>query len=212
MQPEKSYHIYTHANGFENLFLSDENYRYFLQRYEYFIPSIADTLAYCLMPNHIHFLVSIKSEKLLLELYRNKYPEKEIPATLRGFKTLEEFIIRQFSHLFNSYTQAFNKMYKRRGSLFIHSFKRKEIESDQQLTNTIHYIHVNPVHHGFVKNISDWPWSSYQILLNDNPTMLKREEILAWFGNRVEFERFHQQVINIKSIQPNVGFEHSMDL
>ena len=62
MQPSKSYHLYTHANGFENLFQSEENYRYFLLRYEHFIPAVADTLAYCLMPNHIHFLIRVKTE------------------------------------------------------------------------------------------------------------------------------------------------------
>jgi len=37
MEPEKFYHIYNHANGSENLFRSDENYSYFLKRYEHFI-------------------------------------------------------------------------------------------------------------------------------------------------------------------------------
>ena len=43
MHPELTYHLYTHANGFENLFQSAENYRYFLKRYEHFIPAVADT-------------------------------------------------------------------------------------------------------------------------------------------------------------------------
>ena len=88
MEAGKQYHIYTHANGFENLFRSDENYRYFLERYEHFAPSVADTYAYCLMPNHIHFLVCIKTEKELLDFYSVKHPGK----TLQGpKKTLEEF-------------------------------------------------------------------------------------------------------------------------
>ncbi len=60
MQSTATYHLYTH--GFENLFQSEENYRYFLRRYEHFIPSVADTLAYCFMPNHIHFLIRVKTE------------------------------------------------------------------------------------------------------------------------------------------------------
>jgi len=43
MQPCTLYHICTHANGFENLFQSAENYRYFLKRYEHFISPVADT-------------------------------------------------------------------------------------------------------------------------------------------------------------------------
>ena len=54
------YHIYNRANGNEKLFASDDNYIYFLKQYNYYISPIAKTFAYCLMPNHFHFLVQIK--------------------------------------------------------------------------------------------------------------------------------------------------------
>ena len=202
MEAGKSYHLYTHANGFENLFQSDENYRYFLRRYEHFIPSVADTLAYCLMPNHIHFLIRVKTEAELTSTFSN----------LRGFKNLEGLIVeeiekelekrisQQFGNLFNSYTKAFNKMYNRKGSLFIPNFKREEITSDNYFTNIIHYIHANPVHHGFVKNISDWPWSSYQWLSTGEPaTLIDTTSVWNWFGSREEFIRFHQQPVRLKN-------------
>ncbi|MCA6369510.1 MAG: hypothetical protein IM618_21000 [Cytophagales bacterium] len=36
MLPGRTYHLYTHANGSENLFRSDENFGYFLKRYKEF--------------------------------------------------------------------------------------------------------------------------------------------------------------------------------
>jgi hypothetical protein len=36
MLPGRTYHLYTHANGSENLFRCDENFRYFLRRYKEF--------------------------------------------------------------------------------------------------------------------------------------------------------------------------------
>ena len=36
MLPGRTYHLYTHANGSENLFRSDESFRYFLGRYKEF--------------------------------------------------------------------------------------------------------------------------------------------------------------------------------
>ena len=62
MQPSSSYHIYTHADGFENLFQAEENYLFFLRRYEHFISCVACALAYCLMSNNIHFFVRIRTE------------------------------------------------------------------------------------------------------------------------------------------------------
>ena len=70
--PETVYHVYTHANGFENLFNSDENFRYFLKKYAQYIHPIAETYAYCLMPNHIHFMVKIRSEQEIIEFINLK--------------------------------------------------------------------------------------------------------------------------------------------
>ncbi len=67
LKPGTIYHIYNHANGFENLFVKEENYVYFLKKNAAHIPSVADTLAYCLMPNHIHLMVKIKQESQLPE-------------------------------------------------------------------------------------------------------------------------------------------------
>lgn len=182
MEPGKFYHIYNHANGFENLFRCSENYRYFLSRYTHFVGTVADTYGYCLMPNHIHFLVLVKSAT-------------EIEATFGKFETfqkLEARVSKQFANLFSSYTQALNKMYNRRGSLFIPNFKRSEITDDTYLTSVIVYIHFNPVKHGFTNESASWPWSSYQAILSDKTTAIQREAVLKWFGNREEFLKFHQ--------------------
>ena len=56
------YHIYNRGNNRENLFKQDRNYRYFLKLYAKHIEPIADTFAYCLLPNHFHLLVRIKGE------------------------------------------------------------------------------------------------------------------------------------------------------
>lgn len=152
MESSKSYHLYTHANGSENLFRNAENYRYFLKRYEEFIPLVVDTLAYCLMPNHLHLLVRVKSETELKSFFKNKVEKGKDLTGLPGadkqdLSGLDRLTILQFSHLFNAYTKAYNKVYKRRGSLFIRAFKRKEISSDSYLTNIIWFGN----HHQFVQ-------------------------------------------------------------
>ena len=65
------YHIISRANGNEKLFLTDDNYRFFLQRYDKYISPIADTFAYALLPNHFHFLIQVKSYAELLAFYKN---------------------------------------------------------------------------------------------------------------------------------------------
>ena len=62
MQPEIFYHIYNHANGSENLFRVEDNYRFFLERWGKYVEPVANTYAYCLMPNHFHALIKVKEE------------------------------------------------------------------------------------------------------------------------------------------------------
>ena len=72
LEADNYYHIYNHAVGQDNLFKKDENYNFFLKKYANYINPIADTFAYCLMPNHFHFLVRIKYEKAIEALLRVK--------------------------------------------------------------------------------------------------------------------------------------------
>lgn len=189
LQFQQTCHIYTHANGSENLFREDENYYYFLRKYSEYIHPIAETFAYCLMPNHIHLMVRMRGEEEVLDFLKLKKP------TFQGFETLGGFsmaVSKQFSHLLNGYTQGYNKRYTRRGRLFIPNFKRKPIENSAYFTAVMAYIHNNPIHHGFVKNIEDWPHSSYHSYLLDKRTRIAREEGLDWFGGREEFITVHQ--------------------
>ncbi len=80
--PEGTYHIYNRANGNESLFFREDNYLYFLEKYKEYISPVAETFCYCLMPNHFHFLIRIKSENELRD------PFKIAESNLRGFENL----------------------------------------------------------------------------------------------------------------------------
>lgn len=194
--PNTFYHIYNHANGKENLFANPDNFSYFLKRYEYFIQPIANTFAYCLMPNHLHLMVKIKTENELQHANSEFQLAKGISIeNIKAIPTenLAVFISKTFGNLFSSYTQAFNKQQNRKGSLFIPNFKRKPIENITYYAKLIFYIHNNPVHHGFVNNMEDWIYSSYNSYLTDKKTKIAKEEALDWFGNKEEFIRFHSK-------------------
>jgi len=187
LEPEQTYHIWTHASGSENLFRSAENYRYFLEKYTKYIYPIAYTFAYCLMPNHLHLMVRFRSVEEL----------KAVIPPLQGFETLEGvnlFLSRQFSNLFNGYSQAYNKMFNRKGNLFIPRFHRKLISTDSYFTALIAYIHNNPVHHEFVKDPAEWPHSSWHTYLMAKPTKLAKQEGLSWFGGIDAFLNFHKEM------------------
>lgn len=63
MEAGKFYHVYNRTNNKELLFKEHENYFFFLRKYKQYLSSYIDTYAYCLMPNHFHFLIKVKEDK-----------------------------------------------------------------------------------------------------------------------------------------------------
>lgn len=188
LEPEKYYHIYNRGINSCDLFQENTNYEHFLRLYEKYIDPIADTFAWVLMKNHFHLLVKIKSEE-------NMFVNLEGFENLRGLVPSKR-IYQQFSNLFNAYTKAFNKKYKRTGSLFESNFRRKLINNESYFKNIVVYIHNNPVHHGFCEHILDYPWSSYLTCISIKPTKLKRETVIGWFDDVANFKVLHNKNIN----------------
>jgi putative transposase len=176
LQHDRYYHIYNRGNNRENLFVEERNYRHFLKLYTRYVVPVADTYAYCLLKNHFHILVRIKAVAEQGQIGKMLNPS------------------RQFGHLFNAYTKAINKAYGRSGSLFEHPFERIEVTSERYLVRLVTYIHHNPQRHGMVTDFRTWPYSSYHALCATQPTHLRRDEALAWFGGPAQVEAAHQIV------------------
>lgn len=166
----KIYHSYSKAIGKEVLFLNDENFKYFLKRYDDYCAEIFETLAYCLIPNHFHFLVRVKDG------------------------SSNNVVVKKFSNFLNSYSKAFNKSHDRSAALFQRKFKRKIISSESYLTRIIMYIHLNPFKHKLVEDFRKWKYSSFNSYSTQLPTKITREVGLEWFGGLQEFLKMHQEI------------------
>jgi hypothetical protein len=199
------YHIYNRGNSRENIFIEERNYEYFLKLYEKHISPIADTFAYCLLRNHFHVNVRTKSEEEILETIKtlkvspaNQNQAKQGNLVNQGGSQSRKplgsnYISDQFSNFFNAYAKSINKAYGRTGSLFQHPFGRVPITSDRQFWNVVAYIHQNPQKHKFVQDFRDWKYSSYGIILTEKKTIIKRAEVMNWFGTKEDYLSLHSQ-------------------
>jgi putative transposase len=185
--PESYYHIYNHAIGSDNLFRNRNNYLYFLARFKNYMLSVCRCLAYCLMPNHFHFLVQVRTAAEI-EAFQEDYK----PGQLAPSPDYHKIVMNQFSRMLNGYTQAYNRMFDRKGALFLDYMKRKEVNDDLYMNNLIYYIHHNPVHHNFFKDWRDWEFSSYRSLCGQQATGLERVAVVKRFGTRQDFMEFHE--------------------
>jgi len=173
------YHIYNRGNNREDVFFEERNYAYFLELYARHIEAVAEIYAYCMLKNHLHLLVRINSEDeqaaLATNIARPRSPSQA------------------FGDLFNAYAKAINKARNRTGSLFQNPFGRSLVPDNTYLVGLIIYIHWNPQKHGLIGDFRHWPHSSYRTLLSSRPTRLKRDDVLAWFGDRQTFQAGHMR-------------------
>ncbi len=201
-QPETYYHIYNRSVGRERLFSRTGNYHFFMEKWWKYLGPYFDTYAYCLIPNHFHFLAKCKtiSPKLL------KTIEGENTSASRKFLlgqlTQSQFLESQFKRFFTSYAGAYNKERKRHGSLFQAKFKRIPIRSKKHFHYLLAYIHHNPIHHQLCQNYQDWPFSSYLLYLSQLPSPIDCKTVFHTFEDGTSpnpilaFIHLHQQFAN----------------
>jgi putative transposase len=186
------YHIYNRGTNRENIFVQERNYEHFLKLYGKYIDPAAETFAYCLLRNHFHVLVRIKAEEEIVQALNETLKVsagKPLGSVGAGYPS------KKFSDFFNAYAKAINLAYGRTGSLFQHPFGRVPITTDRQFWNVIAYIHQNPQKHQFVADFRDWKYSSYGVLLSDQPTKLQRLTVLDWFDGKEGYLKRHEEWI-----------------
>ena len=184
LEPDCFYQIYNRGVNGVNIFKTERNHLFFLNKIKENLLTVCDIYAYCLMPNHFHLLVRIKSDNDLQNLLKVKNLDK-----VEGLHSPQHIFSKQFSIIFNSYAQAFNKENTRHGALIESPFKRKLISSEDYLRQCIIYIHQNPNSEDF----ENFPYSSYKTILSNSNTSLKRSEVIELFEDKENFVFCHKK-------------------
>lgn len=89
--------------------------------------------AYCLMPNHVHFLI----------------------------REGREDIGKAMQRIGSRYAYWFNKKYERCGYLFQDRFKSETVDNHRYFLTLLRYIHRNPIVAKLCESAGDYRWSSY---------------------------------------------------
>jgi putative transposase len=159
------YHVYNRGCNRQPIFANAGNYLFLLRRAKsYLTDAPLSVIAYCLMPNHYHFLLR---------------PEQD--------DALSPFIQR----LFNSYTQAFNKQQGRSGTLFEGRAQSIPVDTEQYVIHLCRYIHLNPVKADLVSHPADWPYSNYlEWVGRRDGALVDRQFVQQYFPTAADYEAF----------------------
>jgi len=159
--PNTIYHVFNQGNNRQQIFLQDKNYIFFLCKVRKHLLPYIDILAYCLMPNHFHFLIHTSEDAC--KVARNKKTGSSIHN--------QQILAREWGVLLSGYTKAINKQEGRTGSLFRGQTKYKEcfyegfatVDHSDNLAyapTCFRYVHQNPVKAGLVAKSTEWLYSS----------------------------------------------------
>lgn len=132
------FHVFNRGINKQKIFFNEENYHYFCRKIEKHLSPNCDVIAYCLMPNHFHLLISTN---------------ESVQKVSSGLKIL-----------LSSYTRGVNAEQNRVGSLFQQNTKKKIInvnDNGKYLKRVFDYIHNNPVNAKLCNSAEDWSYSSY---------------------------------------------------
>lgn len=89
--------------------------------------------AWVFLPNHYHILLETEDLRIVSEVLRL---------------------------LHSRVATAINSRHRQRGRQVWYRFTDRLIRSERHHWVTVNYLHFNPVKHGYVDQMEDWPWSS----------------------------------------------------
>jgi putative transposase len=100
------------------------------------------TVAICILPDHLHAIWSL-------------------PDNDADFSTRWSLIKSGFSRGLPAPPRSLSKVAKREKGIWQRRYWEHAIRNDDDLARHIDYIHFNPVKHGLVQCVVDWPHSSF---------------------------------------------------
>jgi putative transposase len=138
--PKMVYHITQRAAGKGQLFLENNDYRKMLFLLKETTENYSLAMyAFCLMPNHTHFLLS----------------------------TTQPNLDDAMRYLFSRYAMGFNKKYERKGHLFGGPYRQSVCLDDGYLLAASLYIHQNPVKAGLAAMPVEYCWSTCRLYCDE---------------------------------------------
>ncbi len=186
-----TYHIYNRSIEGINLFCRDTDYTDFLDRFIKYCSPYFKTYAYCLIPNHFHFLVSVREKEEIRRAVKNENT-KRADDLINEKCTINEFMEDQIRRYFSGASLRYNHRYKRRGPLFSERFKRLEVNSHSKFQYLLCYIHHNPIHHHLCEVYGLWKYCSYQNYLSESNSIIAKSEVLNLLGGLDVFTELHE--------------------
>lgn len=199
-QASQFYHIVCKSIDGLLMFRQEKDYSVFKNRFHQFTQGYFDTWSYCLLENHTHFIIKVKSIESIIDTIKKLTPENCTKSQNRLLQNktdellLDEMLERQMNRFLVSYTNYYKNQHAHRGGLFQKPFKRINIKGEAHLQQAIIYTHANSQKHGIIDDYKIYPHSSFLSICN-NYTEGAFKEVVGFFGGITSFKKIHEEQI-----------------
>jgi hydroxymethylpyrimidine/phosphomethylpyrimidine kinase len=174
LQPNAYFHIYNSGEKNQVVFTDEAQYTYFISLMQYHLSPMADILAYCLLPNHVHLVLQMKSENALPAQWKNN-------------------LAQPFANLFLSFNQSIQKQSGSGSILFQKAYKIHAIQNEEQLVKSIVEVHTNSEKHQIAEDFRQYPYSSFQNILLKKDRVVDGNRCVAHFNNLDNYLKQHEE-------------------
>ena len=100
LEPDAFYHVYNRGVNSEKIFDAKENYLFFLKKFAAHINPVCVVYAYCLMPNHFHFLIRVKSKKEIQTFVKvSNFDKGDDDKQQKGLHAFDSLVSKQIGNL-----------------------------------------------------------------------------------------------------------------
>lgn len=112
------------------------------------------------------------------------------------------------------YTQKVNRRHGLFGHVFQGRYKAILVQKDAYLMELSRYVVLNPVRAGMVKDVCEWPWSSYPFMIGEQkaPDWLETDWLLSCFGESrsesiLHYKNFVREGVGLPPIWENLKYQ-----
>jgi putative transposase len=183
------------------LFLDSKDYLVFTDRFKKFTDEFLEIWSFCLIPNHTHHIVKIKSLETIKNSVAN-FPFSNRTKAMLSFLedstneiALDKMIDRQMNSFLVSYANYYNNNYQRQGGIFQKPFKRIAIDDDAHLQHAIVYTHANAQKHDIANDYKKYPFSSYITIIKNDEYYTNSKSVINFFGGIEKFIQIHDSQV-----------------
>lgn len=154
--PLAYYHLVCKSIDGLLLFPQTIDYELYKERFKKFTGDFFDVWSFCLIPNHTHHIIKIKSNESIKQFIRELSPGN-ITSAMKAFYEesdneifFNKMIERQMNSFLVSYANYMNNKYNHKGGIFQKPFKRIRIDDEAHLQQVIIYANANAQKHKLV--------------------------------------------------------------